>query len=498
MRMIPKRALGWLSARWPGFFQANLLDPPGAPDALEDIPGGEPKLLPLSVLGQPVKITVPMWPISHPTPDTPEVLWLYWNGTQVDEKRWEAPITEDELFVEAPVSVLQHGRVEVSYKVQGYNGVVTSSQVLIVTIDKVPPVLGGAEGLLLFDDEVLRDGVTARYLEQHEDVLLAELPPYEAPAVGDVITYYWDDQPFANDWLGEITVTKQDLEQTIYLSILGEDVRAGGDGQRYVHYQIRDRAGNLGARSRPAVLEVDATPIPRVLPWLQVPQADGADGDLSLKLDDYADPLVVIVPAEAVIYPGEAVTVQWGAPGDYGYYTTSEPRPGTDDRFLIPEPNVLAYSKHTLQISYVVSDGKQEFPSVPCSLKLTAFDTGGLPRVALEGASSNGFSLGSAPERVPVSLGTWRGIAVGQRVNITVTGVLQSGSDAPPYNVLTTHAVTAAQARQGIGANKEVTLPKAYLATLRRGETFTFHVEVSFDDGTTWVDFPLYSPKLIP
>ncbi|MBC3476392.1 hypothetical protein VXM67_09160 [Pseudomonas sp. Rh2] len=498
MRMILKRALGWLSALWPGFFQTKLLAPPDAPDALEDIPDGEPNLLPLSILGQPLKITVPMWPISNPTPATPEMLRLYWNDALVDEKRWEAPIAEADLFVEAPVSVLQHGRAEVSYEVQGFNSVITPSQVLIVTIDKVPPVLGSAEGLLLFDEAVLREGLTARYLEQHEDVVLAELPPYDAPAVGDVITLYWDDKPFANDRLSERIVTRQDLDKTIYLSIPGDDVRARGDGQRYVHYQIRDRAGNLSARSRPAVLEVDATPIPRSLPWIEVPQAVGAEGDLSMRLDDYADPLVVIVPADAVIYPDERITVQWGAPGDHGYYTSSEPQPGTNDRFLIPEPNVLAYSKRTLEVRYVVNDGKQDFASVPCSLKVIEFATGGLPRVALEGANSSGFSLGSAPQQVPVSLGTWRGIAVGQRVNITVTGVLQSGADARPYNVLTAHAVTQAQVRQGIGANKEVTLPRAYLETLRRGEAFTFHVQVSFDGGTTWVDFPLYSPKLIP
>ncbi len=87
-----------------------------------------------------------MWPISHPSPDTPEVLRLYWNRMQVDEKRWEAAIPEDELFVEAPVSVLQHGPVEVSYEVQGYNGVITPSLSLTLTIDKMPPVLGGMRG----------------------------------------------------------------------------------------------------------------------------------------------------------------------------------------------------------------------------------------------------------------------------------------------------------------------------------------------------------------
>ncbi|MFJ4054000.1 hypothetical protein ACIPZC_11110 [Pseudomonas sp. NPDC089743] len=489
MRIIQK----WLRARWPGLFGANRLGPPTAPMALPDVPDGEPGLLPLSILDKPVRIEVPMWPISNPTPATPEALRLYWNGVQVDEKRWEAAIPEDDLFVEAPVSVLQHGPVEVSYEVQSFNGVVTSSRSLTLTIDKVSPVLGGDEGLLLFDEEVRREGVTARYLERHGNILLAELPAYERPSIGDVINYYWDDQPFANDWMGELTV--EALDQTIYLPIDGDAIKERGDGPRYVHYQIRDRAGNLSARSRPAVLEVAAEPIPRHLPWLSVSQASGSGGELSLELDKYTAPLAVVVSADAVIYPGEVVTVQWGAPGDYGYYTTSEPEVGTDGRFLIPERSVLAYSKRTLEVGYVVSDGTEHFPGTPCNLKVTEFKEG-LPQVALEGADSDGFSLGSAPELVPVSLGVWPGIAVGQRVNITVTGVLPSGAEAPPYDILTAHSVNDAQVRRGIGANKDVTLPKAYLARLMRDHPFTFNVEVSFDDGTTWVKFPLYRPVL--
>jgi len=170
--------------------------------------------------------------------------------------------------------------------------------------------------------------------------------------------------------------------------------------------------------------------------------------------------------------------------------------PGTERSYAIPEKSVLAYGKRTLVVRYQVSDGVEVFPSAVTNLKVTEFKEG-LPTVALDGADSNGFSLGSAPDQVPVRMDVWPGIAVRQRVNITVTGVLPGGADARPYNVLTAHSVTGAQVKRGIGANKDVTLSKAYLATLWHGERFTFHVEVSFDDGTTWIKFPLYSPKLL-
>jgi len=114
----------------------------------------------------------------------------------------------------------------------------------------------------------------------------------------------------------------------------------------------------------------------------------------------------------------------------------------------------------------------------------------------LVGATSNGFSLGSAPAKVPVKLDPWRFIAVGQRINIWVTGVLQSGADSEPHHVLQAHAITEVQVRQGIGANNEVTVLRTFLATLKRDLQFTLHVQVSFDNGANWVDFPLYHPTL--
>ncbi|MEE6443338.1 MULTISPECIES: hypothetical protein [Pseudomonas] len=66
-----------------------------------------------------------------------------------------------------------------------------------MTIDEVAPVLGDNQGSLVFDEEVLRDGVTARYLENN--VLQALVPRYQTPAVADTLIVYWDREPFANE-----------------------------------------------------------------------------------------------------------------------------------------------------------------------------------------------------------------------------------------------------------------------------------------------------------
>lgn len=79
----------------------------------------------------------------------------------------------------------------------------------------------------------------------------------------------------------------------------------------------------------------------------------------------------------------------------------------------------------------------------------------------------------------------------------TVEGTLDIDSTTPLDNYrLTAHAINEMQVRQGVGANQDVTVPKTFLATLKRNAQFTLHVQVSFDDGAHWVDFPEYHPVL--
>ncbi|MBA6137878.1 MULTISPECIES: hypothetical protein [Pseudomonas] len=477
----------------------QALKPVTVTDLLPDIDGGEHNLLPVRATRRPLPISIPMWLVSDPSDEGPERLVVKWDGQPFVDKTWTTPVQPADLELEVPVALLGEGRHTLMYQVTLGNEESTVSDELSVLIDKTAPVPGGGRGRLELvedPDEVERDGLTARYLERHADRLRTRVPTYDSPAVGDVITVYWGDKPDDSEQVGSLTLTQNDVLLPIHIDFQGEMIRQSGDGVRYAYYEIEDRAGNLSNLARSLELDVRAQPAPRQFDWVEIAQATGASGDLALKLDDYIEPLLVAVPMSAQWFPDETVTVIWGEPEDYGYYTTSEVHPGTERAYAIPERHVLAYAKKTLVVRYEVRDDADVFPSAVSHLKVTEFSKSGLPMLALEGADSNGFSLGSAPERVPVSLGTWRGIAVEQQVNISVGGVLQSGLEAPPQAVLTAHPLTPAQVSRGIGANKEVTVPKAYLATLKRNEPFTFLVQVSFDGGGTWVDFPRYSPTL--
>ena len=467
----------------------TLLEPPVSPDALPNIPGGQENLLPLSALVCPLRIEVPMWGYSNPSPGHPERLFLYWGAQLVEEKTWRDTIAPDDLYFDIPVALLADGQVLVTYRVHGYNGSQVASEPLTLTIDKVAPLLGGEEGALIVDDQALNEGVTVRYLESHDDCLLATVPGYDSPAVGDTVTYYWDRKPFANERVGELEVTEQNAGQPLVLEFAGDMIREREDGQRYIHYRVRDRAGNDSARSQPVTLAVTATPVPRSLGPVLIAKAEGSGPQLTLALDDFEAPLLIEVPTETVVHPGETITVVWGEPGSVGHYSTRTPYDGRDRHFEIPVQKVLAQSKQTLPVIYQISGGGSTLDSDLRRVEVRAM-TQRLPQVNLVGADSTGFNLGSAPAHIPVKLATWRMIAEGQRVSIQVTGVSQSGSEAPAFDVLVAHPVSATEARQGIGMDNAVTVPKTYLASLRVNERFTISVQVSFDEGENWVRFP--------
>ncbi|MFO3724591.1 hypothetical protein [Pseudomonas sp. HLMP] len=475
-----------------------LLKPVIVPDLLEDIPGGEPNLLPVRAVRRPLLVSVPKWLISDPSEEEPETLELQWDDQFLDSRCWTVPVREEDLDFEVPVEKLVEGRHSLTYRVTLGNEGTEASEPLTLYIDKTAPALGGQRGRLeIVEDaeQIERDGLTARYLERHQDRLRTRVPDYETPMPGDIITWYWGASADDSERVDSRTLNVDDIAQPLFIDFQGQMIRERQDGQRYAYYEIEDRAGNLSAQARSLEMGVNAQPIPRDLGWVEIPQATGAGPDLTLSMNAFVEPLLVEIPETARLFPDETVTVTWGDPGDYGYFSTAEPQPGTERHFLIPVKSLLAYSRQTVVVGYHVFDGVDTFPSAARNLAVSPLSEH-LPQVQLQGADGNGFSLGPAPALVPVRLGIWSWMAAGQQVRITITGVLQSGGDAQPYPVLEAHVVTPGEVSQGIGMNDSVTVPKTYLAQLRRNHTFTLHVGVSFDAGKTWVDFPTYSPML--
>ncbi|QHG63931.1 hypothetical protein [Pseudomonas putida] len=477
----------------------QLLKPVEVPALLDDIPGGDTNLLPTSATEHDLTVEVPMWPFSDPGPGEAELLKVFWDDTfLVYEKAWEAPVPAKDLQFSVPKAKLSNGAHALSYKVTGSNGDTSPSEVFQLLIDLVPPILGGAQGMLTLvedSEELERDGLTERYLRNHDQRLRTQVPDYMTPKAGDTIIYYWDAEPFAETYAGEHEITYADIGGPFYIDFTSELILQRGDGDRYLYYAIKDRAGNLSPFAKPLKLVVSAATRTFELPGID--QATGTDAQLRLAINDLIPPLLVQVPASAVVYPDETLRVEWGKPGDPGYFVATSAYPGREREFEIPVENILAQGATTLEVRYVASgDKRHDYPSPPVELTVSQLSKH-LPQVQMAGIVSGSFLLSTAPERVPVSLGTWRFMAEGQLVDIWVTGVLEDGSEAnPPFQVLKDYLVDARDVEQGIGMRNEVVVLKTFLSTLMLDNPFTLRVQVRFASQAAPVKFPTLSPVL--
>ncbi len=472
------------------------LKPVEVAELLENIPGGDNNLLPVSATLQDLEVIVPMWPFSEPGPGEPEVLQLFWDEVLVVERSWEAPVPPEDLKLSVPKEKLTHGAHELRYKVIDADCDASYSDVLQVLIDLQGPVLGGQGILTVVEDpeEVERDGVTERYLRNHQQRLRTQVPAYTTPKAGDTIIYYWDTEPFEEMKAGEHVLVFEDTTKPVYIDFPSALILERGDGDRYVYYAIRDRAGNVSLLSSPLKVTVSAGL--RTLPLLIIEQTGGGQESLHLALNTLRPPLLVKVPPEAVVYPDETLRVEWGQPDDPGYYSTSTEYQGRSRVFEIPESKVLAQGATSLQVGYVVSgDKRHDYPSPVVDLTVGSLSSG-LPTVQLKGVVATTFKLADAPARNPVTLGTWKFMAEGQWVDIWVSGKLSDGQDAEPHVVLRNYVVNADDVEKGIGARNDVVVLKTFLSTLMDGVPFTVHVNVSFNKGYNWMKFPGLSPTL--
>jgi len=476
----------------------KLLDPVEVPELLEDIPGGENNLLPVSATRRALSVAVPMWPFTDPRPGGPEVLTLYWDDVQVDQASWEVPVPPQGLMRSVPQDKLTDGAHVLRYRVMDRDKNVSYSEVLQVLIDLQAPVLGEGQGMLTVledPEEIERDGLTERYLRNHDQRLRTQVPAYTTPKAGDTVIYYWDTEPYAEMDAGEHDLAFEDTTEPVYIDFPSALVLERGDGERYVYYAIRDRAGNISLFPKPLKLIVSAGL--RTLPLLSIEQTTGEPENLHLALNDLTPPLLVKVPDEAVVYPDETLRVEWGQLGDPGYFSTSTEYQGRSREFEIPMDKVLAQGATTLQVNYVVSgDKRHDYPSPVVDLAIGSLNRG-LPGVQLAGVSNRIFKLSDASERNVVTLGSWKFMAEGQWVDIWVTGVLRSGVDAEPHQVLKNYVVSADDvASRKIGARNDAVVLKTFLSTLLLNNPFTVHVNVSFNEGHSWVKYPELSPTL--
>lgn len=182
------KLLKWLLKPWSKLLFKELLEAVTVTDLLDDIPGGDINLLPISATEKDLEVIVPMWPVSDPRPGRPELLKLLWDEVEVDQGSWEAPVQPGDLILSVPKDKLTDGPHVLRYEVTNANLDTSLSKTLEVLIDLQAPVLGAGQGLLTVvedPEEIERDGLTERYLRNHDQRLRTQVPGYITPKAGD-------------------------------------------------------------------------------------------------------------------------------------------------------------------------------------------------------------------------------------------------------------------------------------------------------------------------
>jgi hypothetical protein len=469
------------------------------PEPLPDVPGGETHLLPRSAWADPLnplRVEFKPWYDSPPPiPGTERVDIFLGNneGNIIGTRTWTLPMSPADYFIEITADKLSLGEQQISFIMTNYLGVSARSFPYTVTVDKQEPVLS-ASSQLKFPDAVLPPNkLTARYLEQNNDEVKADVPAYTTPRPWDCITWYWGANAGNQELGGTVELDDQNFSRPVSITIPGQLIRDRRDGFRYMWYQVQDRAGNLSLRSDPVELDVAATPIPRTLPPIKVNGATGGSASGTLNPSNAINGATVVIPIDADIYDGEPVFVQWGEPGSPGAYRTSTPTTPDSDEYRIPVDKVSHHIAKTLMVRYEVVEPGVVDPHNSQAYTLRVEMFGGPPTIQCDRVSGGKLSLASiaAGGFANFTLERWTWMATDQFITVTVVGV-DTNNQSLTIPVLTASPVPEVAQRISVGR-----ISKTDLQRYKLNFGIEIRCSVSFDGKQSYQAFPKLTPTLV-
>lgn len=475
---------------------------PEVDGVLPDVPGGQMGLLPVALTGDDLKVwfTIPTY--SDPTAKQEKYELFADDDTDaIDTRYWNTPISDSDRYLTLSRNWLRNndGAHRIYYKTTIYNDAEDYSFDLLITLDTAAPVLA-TDSKPNFPSAVLPpQKLSARYLEQNGDQVEAGLPAYMTPGAWDRIEWFWGSGPGDLNPGGAVELDDQNFTKPLVIMISGQLIRDRGDGRRFAQYRVTDRAGNVSTYSAHVELDVDATPIPRTLPWPSIEDAAGTGEQQTFDPLNGTSGAVMVIPTTAVIYPDDEVGVQWADPESLGAHRSLVPITPGGRRYQIPMRSIAAFMGQSLPVYYfVIETGGGELASEKRQLKVGTLPVNRFPTVQCQGLSGGNLSYANIPATgAALTLGTWSLMTIDQHIKFRMTGVAQSGVEAH-YDV-PPRAVTTAELSGGI---RGVTVPKAFFNTLQRNRALTGKVYVSFDGGKTWPllvapNFPLLQLTLV-
>lgn len=483
-----RRVWWWLR----GIYWSRALLPAPRAQVIPNIDGGEHNLLHKNQLRNDLRIEFDLWAFSEPTPSGPDMLELFLDDrvAPVATRTWDAPIQADQLFIMLDKAYLtSEGPHQLYYRVTlGISGTQSDSDVFGFHVDATRADLNDDDERLIFPPDASTE-ITARYLELHDDQVVAVVPDYYSVRVGDRVTPYWEQAPVGSLALPEKTLGLEDLGKPIALVFTGTQIRRLGDGLRYVTYRVTDRAGNESNLSAPVVLNVNAAPLPRYWPAPQVKDSFGTVVPAVLNPLNATNGVTVWVPANAVFHPEEVASIFWGAPGSPGAAQTTAFISGAGPwRGFITKEQVAAHIGRSLIITYGLLDNNDLPVSNPLRLMVASIGHEHLPQVQSTAAINNNgrISLATLTDTGDtIRLPPWPLIATTQTIKLWVVGSGQDGLTSECH-LLNAAPVTPTYVSSGV----VVTLGKDWLASLRINSVLVIYVTVSFNGSEDWVTFP--------
>jgi hypothetical protein len=479
----------------------RLTDKPIVSVLLADSPDwDETGLLPADLANKPLRVEIPAWDDPTGRPGERSFLRVYWNNlsSPVYEKEWtyddwagETSPPPADLFFDLEAQHVIHGIHELKYGVTIFAGNYEPSDILIVTIDEIPPDLG-SDPRLVFDTTE----VTNQYLDNNDDKLMGDVPRYSGGAPGDVITWYWSQVPFpvvAADKVDSRTLYRGESGQPLPVEFPGRIIRDRENGERYAIYQVRDRAGNVSTAREVRLAVNIRPPTPRRFPTVK--EANNSPVGTGVLNPFQGGSGVTVVVQASEVDPGEEVTVDFiGQGGEDGVGSIKGVRPITAGglEFAIPAAVVAA------NVPVDATDGRKAEAyywtgtapqhSAIYTLSINPFAAGALGQVQCRQAqvgSPATLSKAMVPtDGADLLIDKWIYQARGQRMHVWAMagGVRTDFLQGVPH---------------GVDGTFSTKIAKDYVDRLVINSTFTLYASVSLDEGYSYIGFKSLSLKVV-
>lgn len=235
--------------------------------------------------------------------------------------------------------------IKITYRTTSRSLVVGVSNALVVRVDRSPPGQKGSPEALQFPAD-MNNKVTLKYLDDHENQVIATVPAYEPMEVGQTVIVWWNGKKTTA--ISPVTVeAKHVADKAVPIVIPGAQIRGSKDERVILQYSLTSRAGFEGAPSEMSIIEISLDPEPVDLPDPIVPLA--ADGEIDLTDADKGVEIRINAYKNAI--NGDSIVAYWG-----GSSLSAEAVIATNFPIYVPVPRsvVLAEDSGNIPVYYEV------------------------------------------------------------------------------------------------------------------------------------------------